>query len=337
MKKVYVINNALSYQDKPHPTNKPFERKKEIEKELESLRAVSSHVYYPVERDKLTLIHSEHYVNFLEQCHSFAASATSDDWLDVDDGLIPVNFTKKLPGREIPLHKHSGYYCSDVMTPIYFHSFESAMISASQAWNAGGCSSEDIITYALVTSPGHHAKVEEYGGYCFFNNAVLAALSMKKRHELDMVYILDLDYHAGNGTESICHEKNLEGVIPLSIHIDPKCDYPSFEGIEPANNYLLQGGTTSEEYLSMLKRVTKRISETRPKKGLVIAFGADTWKDDSDAQANFSLEIEDYYTIGKHIFETCGELPTAITQEGGYDCEMVGKIVRRFLEGLSGR
>eukprot|EP00493_Phyllostaurus_siculus_P013941 UN14152 len=72
------------------------------------------------------------------------------------------------------------------------------------------------IVYALTTMPGHHAGPHSYGGYCYLNNAVIAARMLQARGQ--RVAVLDLDYHGGDGTYQFD--------LPLfaSIHINN--DYP---------------------------------------------------------------------------------------------------------------
>lgn len=63
------------------------------------------------------------------------------------------------------------------MTPIHEYTYRNVMISANQAYKAAeylNCHPETI-TYVLTLAPGHHAKHHQYGGYCFINNAIVAA------------------------------------------------------------------------------------------------------------------------------------------------------------------
>lgn len=329
---ICVISNDLDIEDPPHRTNKPFLRKRVIEDEIkpdcECVTLVCSHI----NRNFLREAHTEHYISFLEKCYE-SAKSSKDGWL-ITNGLVPVNFSKERPDSRIPIHKHSGYYGSDVMSPIYEHTYHNAMISAEQARVAGKLSSPNKIIYALTTSPGHHAKREEYGGYCFFNNAIIASLSMKKTHKLDTVYILDLDYHAGNGATD--YSDFIQGIEPFSIHAHPKNDYPSFESYPSERDWCLNGCVDNLVYMKTLCDVLELMDENS-KCGLVIAFGGDTWKNDPDVNPNsrFHLELDDYVAIGKLIGTKFSSIPIVVTQEGGYDMNVIGFIVKNFLEGLS--
>ena len=72
-----------------------------------------------------------------------------------------------------------------------------------------------------ATHPGHHAAFDQFGGYCFFNNAAIAA-----QHALDAgrrrVAVLDVDFHHGDGTQQILYARN--DVLFASLHGDPDSD-----------------------------------------------------------------------------------------------------------------
>ncbi len=57
------------------------------------------------------------------------------------------------------------------------------------------------VLYAQVTHPGHHSGADFYGGFCFLNNVAIAARQIHRRVG-QRVAVLDVDYHAANGTMS---------------------------------------------------------------------------------------------------------------------------------------
>ena len=75
--------------------------------------------------------------------------------------------------------------------------------------------------------PGHHAAADLYGGYCFLNNAAIAAQYLIDGGA-ERVAILDVDYHHGNGTQAIFYDR--ADVLFLSLHGDPREEYPFFLG-----------------------------------------------------------------------------------------------------------
>ena len=79
------------------------------------------------------------------------------------------------------------------------------------------------VAYGLCRPPGHHATTSLYGGYCFFNNAAIAAAHIAATTG-SRVAVLDVDYHHGNGTQQIFYER--DDVTFVSLHGDPVAGLP---------------------------------------------------------------------------------------------------------------
>lgn len=91
------------------------------------------------------------------------------------------------------------YYSYDYEEPILEGTWTAAYWSAQVALTAGDFVREgEWAAYAICRPPGHHATADQYGGFCYLNNAAIVA-----RYLGAGVAILDLDYHHGNGTQSI--------------------------------------------------------------------------------------------------------------------------------------
>ena len=101
-----------------------------------------------------------------------------------------------------------------------------ALTAALQAARAVA-SGKERSAFALTRPPGHHAGADFFGGYCFLNNAALAAGACAKGGAA-RVAVLDVDYHHGNGTQSIFYER--ADVLTISIHGDPRTEYPFYLG-----------------------------------------------------------------------------------------------------------
>jgi hypothetical protein len=81
--------------------------------------------------------------------------------------------------------------------------------------------------FVLTRPPGHHAGADFFGGYCFLNNAAIAAQALRDAG-LAKVAVLDIDYHHGNGTQAIFYER--ADVFFASVHGDPHTEYPYYLG-----------------------------------------------------------------------------------------------------------
>lgn len=259
-----------------------------------------------------------------------------------EDTFYPSVFPKRNQTVADPTDvKHAGFFCFDSGTPLTKSTWLAAKWSASCAvsaaeWVASGKGTE---AYALCRPPGHHATRDLFGGYCYFNNAALAA---KRLREKGRVVILDIDFHHGNGTQSIFYRD--PKVLFISIHGDPKEFFPFYwghsnekgsgPGVGFNQNIPLASGCDGQEYMKVLqKKVIPMIKNFDPE-SLVISAGFDTYK--NDPIGKFTLESSDYFPIGEELARL--QLPTVILQEGGYCTDMLGTNVDLFLTGfMSGR
>ena len=119
-----------------------------------------------------------------------------------------------------------AYYCTDTCTPVFAELLEELQQDAAIVSHALHVlqQSPNTIVYALPTHPGHHAANDSFGGYCYLNHAAAVAQRLKEGLSLEKVAILDVDYHAGNGTASIFYED--PKFLVVSIHCHPDWEYP---------------------------------------------------------------------------------------------------------------
>jgi acetoin utilization deacetylase AcuC-like enzyme len=254
--------------------------------------------------------------------------------IDLQVGLIPAVFRPNAPvTKKIPLWKRVGLYATDSITPINSGTAISCLLSGNDALLAArqlALGNADLV-YSLNCYPGHHAGYNFFGGYCYVNNVMIAARELSNTFK--SVAILDVDYHAGDGTSDIVHR--FDNINHFSINADPAFDYPHYTGFADDTEFFNFGRKASNtEYMGVLTDVIQRISKTNPDV-LIIAFGGDTYKDDPETHDDFKsrLDITDYKEMGSMI--SCLQLPTLVVQEGGYNMEYIGKIVHAFLSGFN--
>jgi acetoin utilization deacetylase AcuC-like enzyme len=278
-------------------------------------------------------VHGETYLAFLWSAHRDWRAAGRDG--DASGYAWPVVGRRPLDLERIDARL--GLYSFDASTPIAAGTWEGAYWSAQTALSAlDAVLASDRAAFALCRPPGHHAGADYLGGYCYLNNAAIAAeaaVAAGKR-----VAILDIDYHHGNGTQDIFYARG--DVLFVSLHADPKMDYPYFwghadetgegEGEGATLNLPLPRGTLLSAYLPALEKALERIA-AHGADLLILSFGADTYA--GDPISHFRLETADYSIIARRIFAL--GLPTAIVMEGGYAVDALGANVASFLEGLS--
>ncbi len=231
----------------------------------------------------------------------------------------------------------AGCYAFDTYAPIGKNTWQAVYASANLAYCAARSiiQKESRIAYALCRPPGHHAGREIIGGYCYLNNAAIAADQFKQAWGGGA--ILDIDYHHGNGTQEIFWDD--PDVLFVSIHADPAEEYPFFSGFaeerggEQASgtnvNIPLLKGCDDQTYLNALDQALGAIRAFQPN-WLVLSAGYDTCQ--ADPSTYFNLTDEVYSEIGKRIGAL--NLPTVIVHEGGYAIEQNGLLSARLLSGI---
>ena len=279
--------------------------------------------------DPIYAVHDTEYVDFLASCWT--------EWLASDakdkSTLLPATFAlRRYPQRPISLLGRAGYHVMDLSACIVEGTYEAALASAYCALSAAETVAEGGgAAFALCRPPGHHAGKDYAGGYCFVNNASVAANWLSAKGS---VALLDIDYHCGNGTQDIFYERN--DVLTISIHADPNFEYPYYAGYADElgagvglgfhKNFPLEKGTDVTRYLLALEEALELIRSFAPK-FLVISAGMDIYTD--DPLGTIKITTDGIKQIAARI--SALELPTAIVMEGGYNNEALGRNIVNFL------
>lgn len=192
--------------------------------------------------------------------------------------------------------------------------------------------------FSLCRPPGHHAGADFYGGYCFVNNAAIAAQYLRDNGAA-RVAVLDVDYHHGNGTQAIFYDRADVGYV--SIHADPSSDFPYFLGYadetgtgagEGRNRNLpLPRGSGWDRYAEALEAALGTVATLRPD-ALVVSVGVDTFE--GDPLSGFRLVTPDFARLGRRI--AAAGLPAVLVFEGGYALDALGTNIVSFLAGYEG-
>jgi acetoin utilization deacetylase AcuC-like enzyme len=281
-------------------------------------------------------VHKPDYVAFLETAWA--------EWTVQRGAYDALPLVWPVPGmrRVLPetIDGKLGYYSIDAGTPITAGTWQAIRASADVALTGAAliASGEERAAFSLCRPPGHHAGSDFFGGYCYFNNAAIAAQHLRDAGAA-RVAILDVDYHHGNGTQEIFYDR--ADVLLVNIHADPKQEYPHFlghadeTGTGPGEghnlNLPLRWGTGWPLWSEALETGCRKVAEFAPD-ALVVSLGVDTFKDDPISQ--FRLESEHFPLIGQRIARL--GLPTLFVMEGGYAVAEIGVNVVGVLEGYLG-
>jgi acetoin utilization deacetylase AcuC-like enzyme len=194
----------------------------------------------------------------------------------------------------------------------------------------------ELSAFALCRPPGHHVTRDQFGGYCYLNNAAIAAQYLLDRGAA-RIAILDVDYHHGNGTQQIFWARS--DVLLASLHGDPDFEYPYLSGHADeigagdgegfTLNFPLPAGTIWESWGAALDDACRRIADYAPDI-VIVSLGVDTYK--KDPISAFKLEHEDYLRMGARIARLAR--PTLFVMEGGYAVAEIGVNAVNVLQGF---
>lgn len=302
-------------------------RARDILDALGATEAATDHGAAPI-----AAVHSADYLAFLASAYARWRAAGRAG----DAGGYAWPVVRRRPLALERIDAQIGRYSFDASTPIAEHTWDGAWWSAQTALTAlDAVLAGDAAAFALCRPPGHHAGADYLGGYCYLNNAAIAAQAATAAGR--RTAILDVDYHHGNGTQDIFYARG--DVFFASLHADPRTDYPYFWGHEDERgegpgegatlNIALRHGTRIAAYLAALDTALAAIAAFAPDL-LVVSFGADTFV--GDPISNLALETADFAPLARRI-ASLGK-PMLVVMEGGYAVDALGGNVAAFLGGL---
>ncbi len=305
---------------------------------MQGVKALGSEVRVPplLKANDLALVHDQRYLSFLESLRERWSHVPQSSDIPLPNvyaiqrsSLPPATYPDAVVGQ-------AGFHLGDGACPVTATTLAAAKASAACAAEAARLLLRgEKLTYALCRPPGHHAASDLAAGFCFFNNAALAAEILTRAGK--RVAILDIDVHHGNGTEAIFYDR--ADVLTVSIHVNPRRFYPFFWGYENEHgrgagegynlNLPQERGLEIADYRSALEVALNRIREFSADH-LVLAAGLDISID--DPFRGFAITTADFKEIGRHIAQL--QLPMAVIQEGGYPSDSLGRNLASLLEGL---
>lgn len=266
-------------------------------------------------------LHDTDYVDFL------MSLATQ---LDNEEEYIPSIFHQDMTTS--PLRFQGGMYCREIGTPIGSYTIHAALNSAATAVAAANhMLNTNDDTIALCRPPGHHAGKRRYGGYCYFNNAFLAARTLAGNTHCCPV--LDIDYHFGDGSIEFSNQSTPY----FSLHADPWKNYPYLDSRDKLDYPhtklgILEPETNITQYLGQLSIMLEALSDYSPHYS-ALSLGFDTLATDAIQDASINIQPEDYRSIGALIGEKI-QVPLLILLEGGYNIAQLGNCMNSFLNGF---
>ncbi|APO73133.1 acetylpolyamine aminohydrolase [Rhizobium etli 8C-3] len=278
-------------------------------------------------------VHDAGYLDFLSKAWTmWQASGAAGE-------AIPTSLPVRRATQRVPndIDGMLGYYANATETSITNGTHEAAVASMQCAiTGADWLNCGNRFAFSLCRPPGHHAGIDLFGGYCFINNAAVAAQRL-----LDIgakkVAILDVDFHHGNGTQDITYRRG--DIFFASLHGEPANAFPYFwgyadetgegEGENCNANYPLPRGTAWAAWSAALADSLARIKAFGAE-AIIVSLGVDTFE--RDPISFFRLTSDDFTRMGALIAKA--GLPVLTCMEGGYGVREIGFNVANMLKGL---
>lgn len=319
------------------PSGRPFyDRAARVDQLLGAVRRLSlettpapDHGMAPI-----AAVHDAGYLHFLETCFE-CWQATPLAGPAVRAFSYAVRHMRGLPDA---VTGQVGYYLSGETVPVLAGTWHAAKTSAHVAVEGaqrilGGARE----AYSMCRPSGHHVYADLAGGFCYLNNAAIAAQVLAAGGAKPAV--LDVDVHHGNGTQGILYER--DDVFFCSVHGDPRGLYPWYAGYEDETgtgkgagcnlNLPLPPDAADDAFVAAVEKGLAAIRRFGASV-LVISLGFDAHV--GDPTANLAVTGEGFRTIGQRIGSF--GLPTLLVQEGGYIVEKLGDNLTAFLNGFLG-
>ena len=281
--------------------------------------------------EPLAAVHSRDYLDFLANAHT-QWQQVPEDWGDE----VMSNIHVRSPNARRGVLAQAGYFLADGSCPIGAGTWRAAYASAQSAVAAA----ESILAgasraYALCRPPGHHARYDAAGGFCYLNNAAIAAQVLRRQFE--RVVILDTDMHHGQGVQEIFYRRADIGYI--SVHGDPTNFYPATAGFDDERgdqgglgfnlNLPMPHGASEQVFFAHLDQALTGLRQMAPPV-VVLCLGFDIYKD--DPQSKVAVSTDGFRQLGAQLKAL--NLPVLVVQEGGYHLDSLQDNARSFFSGL---
>ncbi|WP_255198701.1 histone deacetylase family protein [Halorarius litoreus] len=195
--------------------------------------------------------------------------------------------------------------------------------------------------FAIGRPPGHHAEYADAMGFCFFNNAGVAAQAALDRGDAERVAIVDWDVHHGNGIQNIFYDRadvfyasiHERGLFPGTGNLKEK---GRDDGLGTTLNVPYPGGCGDPEYLAAVDDLLDPALDRFDPDLLIVSAGFDAHRNDPISRMRVSTE--GYGLLARRLTEVAEDsgAPIAFVLEGGYGLDALADSIRMVNQVFDG-
>ncbi|MFA7341707.1 MAG: histone deacetylase [Candidatus Methanomethylophilaceae archaeon] len=223
----------------------------------------------------------------------------------------------------------------DPDTMLKDQTFQLATLAAAVATESVQRALKGEMSFALTRPPGHHARANQAGGFCYFNNVAVAVGKAKAR-----TAIVDLDAHHGNGTEEIFYCR--DDVLFISLHqmegypgTGHLQDVGAEQGLGYNINIPLEIGSGNHSYMKAYEEIVEPILRAFSPDLLIVSLGVDAHY--SDTLSNMNLNTPGYLSICQRLMNFMDRRNVAFVLEGGYHLRATAEVVASVVSSFQGK
>ncbi|KIZ41088.1 MULTISPECIES: histone deacetylase family protein [Rhodopseudomonas] len=256
--------------------------------------------------EDIALCHSDHHI--VEMRHMSPSSGIV--YLDGDTSMSPGTFEAALRGV-------------------------GGSVAATDAVMTGRASNAFVAT----RPPGHHAEISKPMGFCFFDNAAIAARYAQRKYGIERAAVVDFDVHHGNGTQEIFWGDKT--VMYCSTHQMPLFPGTGAVGERGEHDNIVNAPMASEDGSAKFRSafdnlILPQLTKFAPEL-IIISAGFDAHY--RDPLASLNLHAEDFGWVTRKLMDVAdvsagGRIVSVL--EGGYDLKGLQESVAAHVAALMG-
>ena len=299
-----------------------------VEKSEYGLSEVSDFGISPI-----TKVHDLGYVHFLKTAYQEWQALPEDMGEEVQTSVYVPDDSNPLIG----VMAKAARYLADGSSPIGEHTWTSVYWSAQTSLTAAqGLLDGEQQSVCLTRPAGHHARKDRAGGFCYLNNAAIAAEHLRTKYA--KVAIIDTDMHHGQGIQEIFYER--DDVLYASVHGSPVNFYPVVAGHENERgrgkgfmynyNFPMPHGSSEQVFMDNVDKALDVVRTFAPDV-VVHVLGFDVYVD--DPQAKCAVSTQGFTELAAKIRSL--NIPTMVLVEGGYLVEKLEDNLDAFIQGFA--
>jgi acetoin utilization deacetylase AcuC-like enzyme len=256
--------------------------------------------------DSVTLCHNEHYIEELRHI----APASGLIYLDGDTSMSPGTWEAVMRGV-------------------------GGAVAATDAVMSGAHHN----AFVAMRPPGHHAEISKPMGFCFFDNAAIAARHAQRTYGIGRAAVVDFDVHHGNGTQDIFWADKT--VMYCSTHQMPLFPGTGARGERGEHDNIVNAPLSAEDGSAKFRAafenaILPQLQKFAPEL-IVISAGFDAHY--RDPLASLNLKADDFGWVTRKLMDIAdtsagGRIVSVL--EGGYDLQGLQESVEAHVTALMG-